>query len=216
MPGRNRHDAGILQFKLHGDAAFLFRDKFGRQLTEMDRFHKNAAQRMTKAAKKNIDDTRERPGEKGSRSHYRLTGALQGHSGRTASIKGNAIGLGSTPSGGRRQGKGVGWPQVALLDRRARHWRRLEYGVGGFWMPRGVFVNSGSGPAFYTRREARAENLGYSPRIATQNWAKGIEAKHFLKNAWETVVGKGGRLVADEYGKIIDKTYQEFRRTPRK
>lgn len=220
VPGRNRHDAGILQYKLHGDAAFLFVEKFGRQLAEMDRFHINTAGRLTKAAIRNLESNILRPQERGSRSHYRLTGSLTGHSGRTRSIKGNALNLGSTPSGGRRQGKGVGWPQVALLDRRARHWRRLEYGTGPFKMPKGVFIDTGAGDVFYTGREAKAEGLNNEGRgrdfrsagAATSGWAKGIEAKHFLRDAWDEVVGPDGRVVANKYGQIINRTYQGFQR----
>lgn len=86
-------------------------------------------------------------------------------------------------------------------------------------------MDTGAGDAFYTAREAKAEglvssyekeigrdNLTGSRGVAGSGWAKGIEAKHFLRNAWDEIVGPDGRVVANKYGQIINSTYQGFQR----
>ena len=121
--------AGLLQYQLKGDAAFLFLLRWKQQkLPGLDNIHRNTAQRLTIKAMQNLDDTRLRPKESGSRPNSRLTGTLQGKHGHSRAIRGTVLSPGSTASG-KRQAKGVGWPQKDLLDRRARHWRALEFGT---------------------------------------------------------------------------------------
>jgi hypothetical protein len=130
--------------KTEGRGVHLFLVRYQRRLgPAIDSMNRNIAGRLTKQAKKNIDDTRLRESEKGSRPSKRLTGTLQGHSGRSSAIQGEALNPGATNSNAARQGKGVGWPKLDVLQRRARHWRSLEYGTPYVTMPRGVFLNEG-------------------------------------------------------------------------
>lgn len=132
-----------LRYRLVGDPAFEFRVALERFAgSEMDNIHKQVAIDLTKEAKRNLDASLVRPWESGSRSKYRLTGALTGKHGRTAAIQSRILNRGQGV-----QGKGVGFPDVAVLNRRAAHWRRIEYGDEAIGvqnkMPTGLFVQGG-------------------------------------------------------------------------
>jgi hypothetical protein len=246
------------QWGFDGNAAYLFSTILRRKAgPEMDRKNINVAARLTTKAKQNLEDTRLRDAERGSRPRSRLTGTLTGHSGRSSAIRGNALFTGVLPSGGR-QGKGVGWPRVDILERRARHWRVLEFGTPYVTMPLGVFLRGGvavaPGPGtptdvFYTHREVyqkaglrrgttaltvrqrnarrkRAPRGTLSGRRAERTLTRGaqgpqivgrdrrggpIEAKHFLENAWNEIVGPNGEKAFGEQVKIIEDVFREFR-----
>lgn len=208
----------------------------------------NIAGRLTKQAKKNLRDTRLRPAEVGQRPRSRLTGTLAGGKGRRGAIRGSALQKGRTSAGNRRQGKGVGWPEIAVLDRKARHWRSLEFGTPFVTIPRGVFFRKGTavspGPrnradVFFTYKEfLRKKGLrrGTTKQTIRQRRARqraihdadgkllltgskgngpnrgaGIEAKFFLKNAWDTVAGPKGEKAFGETIEVIDRVFRRFR-----
>lgn len=236
------------RWRFEGDAAYRFAVALKRKAEpQLDSKHRNIAGRLTRKAKENLEDSRLRDEERGSRPRSRLTGTLTGHSGRRSAIQGNALYPGVAPSGGR-QGKGVGWPRTDVLDRRARHWRRLEFGTGPFKIPRGLFLTGKGGrpsywpgdassDVFVTYREyIRSQGLrrgttGLSSRqLAARRrrvaptglrgstflvgkegvTKKGIKAKHFLKDAWEEIVGPDGRKAFDEEVRIMRDAFREF------
>ena len=233
-------------YKGRGIHRFLavYTSRFG---PEIDNQNISIAGRLTKQAKKNLDATRLRPAEIGSRPQSRLTGTLGGTKGRKGAIQGNALMKGSTPGGGRRQGKGVGWPRLDILDRRARHWRSLEYGTPYVTIPRGVFLRGGTAVSpgarnrddvfvtykeFLRKKGLRRGTTGLSsPQRSARkrvlrtdsgkllltgaqsrgpNRGAGIEAKFFLKNAWDTVAGPEGELAFKEYVEVVDRVFRRF------
>lgn len=128
-----------LRYRIVGDPAFKFRvalEKFAG--SEMDGIHKQVAIRLTAEAKRNLEVSSVRPWESGQRSRYRLTGVLTGKHGQTAAIQSRILNRGEGV-----QGKGVGFPDVKVLDRRAKHWRGLEEGWPYMTMPTGLFVAGG-------------------------------------------------------------------------
>ena len=234
-----------------GDGVGLFLLKFTKKMVpHLDLRNAATAGRLTKQAIANLDTNRLRRAEKDERTHARLTGAFEGRNGRPRAIQGEAIRKGFAAGGGKRQGKGVGWPKKDVLDRRARHWRALEFGTPYVTMPRGLFLQGGSpqypshrtrGDVFHTYREyirGRGLRRGYRSRltgrqatarqkavastvgggrrrsflVGADKRGRGIEAKHFLEDAWDEVVGPGGEKAYAEYVKIIDIDLGEFQR----
>ncbi len=195
--------------RTEGKGVHLFLVRYQRRLgSEIDSMNRNIAGRLTKQAKKNIDATRLRPAERGERPEKRLTGALQGHSGRTSAIQGQALNPGATVGGAARQGKGVGWPKLDVLNRRARHWRALEYGTPYVTMPRGLFIKGSEaqpagarsgGDVFYSyadylrkrglRRGLRIRKLSQRQSAARRRVVGGAAAPNFLVG--KTRRGKG-------------------------
>lgn len=127
---------------------------------EYDNLNVNIAQRLTRQAKKNLDDDIIRKEERGHRPRSRLTGTLTGHTGHSSAIQGEAIGRGGTTG---EQGRGVGWPKIDVLDRRARHWRRLEFGTGPFEMPRGFILQGQKGSPVIPVRGAQVSSHVFMP-----------------------------------------------------
>ena len=115
---------------------------------ELDNIHKQVAIRLTTRAKAILEGNLERPWESGSRTGSRLTGTLTGKHGRKAAIRSQILNRGA----GARQARGVGFPDVAELDRRAAHWRGIEYGWPSMTMPPGVFLNNGTPQALGPRK----------------------------------------------------------------
>lgn len=201
-------------------------------LPAIDSKNRNIAGRLTIQAKKNIDITRLRPQEQGSRPDKRLTGTLQGRRGRSSAIQGEALNPGVNKSYARRQGKGVGWPKLDVLNRRARHWRALEYGTPYVTMPRGVFLPTSEGDVFYSyadylrkrglkrglritklsarQRSARERALRDAKLVGRDRRGAGIKAKHFLENAWEEIVGANGEKAFGEQVDIIRGVFDDF------
>jgi hypothetical protein len=129
-----------IKYRLIGDPAFQFKlalEQFAGP--EMDNIHKQVAIQLTTEAKRNLEQSIERPWESGNRSGFRLTGALTGKHGRKAAIQSRVINRGD-----KVQAKGVGFPDIDELNRRARHWRRLEFGDEAIGvtntMPAGLFL----------------------------------------------------------------------------
>ncbi len=132
--------ATLLRYRIVGDPAFKFRialEQFAG--SEMDNIHKQVAIQLTTQAKQILEQTVVRPWESGSRTGHRLTGRLTGKHGHKAAIQARILNRGQGI-----QAKGVGFPDVALLDRRAAHWRGLEYGWPFMTMPAGLFLQGGA------------------------------------------------------------------------
>lgn len=207
---------------------------------EYDKLNVNIAQRLTRQAKKNLDDGRIRDKERGNRPRSRLTGTLQGHSGHSAAIQGEAIGRGGTSG---QQGRGVGWPKLDVLDRRARHWRRLEFGTGPFEMPRGFILEGRRtvppvrgmrnpshtfmptrehfrregltrgtlGTKTSRQRRARSRRVQPGSRVRlTSGMARGITAKHFLQEAWDEVAGRNGEKAFKQHVRVVRSVFREY------
>lgn len=131
-----------------GGPAALFYARLTRRVgPRFDNIHKQVTIQLTTAAKAILEGGRVRPWESGARPHARLTGTLTGHTGHGAAIKATVL----TPARGE-QGRGVSFPDVNQLNRRARHWRVLEYGTPYVTMPHGVFT-AGLGGAAQPLRE---------------------------------------------------------------
>lgn len=132
-----------LRYRLTGDAAAGFEAALERFAgPEMDNIHKQVAINLTKTAKRNLESSLLRPWESGSRSGHRLTGRLTGKHGRKSAIRASVRNRGGS---GARQGRGVAFPDVDLLNRQAAHWRRLEYGDKTTpTMPTGLFLSGGA------------------------------------------------------------------------
>lgn len=227
----------MIRYRLVGDPAYAFRialEQFAG--TKMDNIHKQVSIDLTKEAKRNLDVSVVRPWESGSRPNYRMTGKLTGRHGNRSAIVTRIL----IPGEGR-QGKGVGFPDVELLDRVAKHWRRLEYGDKALGyenvLPGGVFINGGrpqplqrgrsAGDVFMTSGEyyrssqrrggSRNRRLtvredGYKERtFHTRKRVKPIQGKHYLREAWEYVVGPAGRNIAQKYHKAIDEAFSSFK-----
>jgi hypothetical protein len=133
-----------IKYRLIGDPAFKFRlglERFAGP--EIDDIHKQVAVQLTTEAKRILQASIKRPWESGNRSGFRLTGALTGKHGRKAAIQTRIINR-----GGEAQAKGVGFPDIAELNRRAAHWRRLEYGDEAIGvtniLPTGLFIQGGT------------------------------------------------------------------------
>lgn len=161
-----------LRYRIVGDPAFAFRialEQFAGP--ELDNIHKQVAIQLTTEAKRILEQSSVRPWESGNRQGFRLTGTITGKHGRKAALRSQIL----NPGPGQ-QAKGVGFPDIALLDRRARHWRGLEYGkeVWSFMtMPAGLFLQGGvpqplrgrtAGDQFFLygeyARRARASGVG--------------------------------------------------------
>lgn len=224
----------------------LYTERLG---PELDKQNIRLAGELTKRAKANLKSDIKRPQEHGERPHARLTGTLTGPN---SAIQGNAISLGTTPSGAGRFGKGVGWPNREILDRRARHWRRLEFGSGPFEMPRGVFLQGGTpqypnartrSDVFYTyseylrmrglrrgstfqgrltqrqaaaRQRAVGATFGGGRRRSflvggKGKMARGIEAKNFIGDAWNEIMGPKGEKYFKETDRVITEVFKRLR-----
>lgn len=173
----------------------IYKRRFG---PEIDSKNRNTAGRLTKQAKKNIDDTRLRQAEKGSRPHNRLTGRLQGHTGHSSAIQGEALNPGATAGGNRRQGKGVGWPKLDVLNRRARHWRSLEYGTPYVTMPKGVFLpeSGGTTPVGQGARSSGDVFYSYSDFLKKRGLRRGLRIRKLTarqRSARQKAIGQQGR-----------------------
>lgn len=127
-----------LRYRLIGDPAFKFRlglERFAGP--EIDGIHKQVGVQLTTHARRTLEQSILRPWERGNRSGFRLTGRL------SPAIQTRIIGRGETATG-----KGVGFPDIKELDRRARHWRRLEFGdeTLGYTnrLPTGLFIRDGT------------------------------------------------------------------------
>ncbi len=132
--------ATLLRYRLVGDGAFKLRiamEQFAGP--ELDNVHKQVAIDLTTEAKHILEQTVVRPWESGNRTGHRLTGRLTGKHGHKAAIQSRIINPGPA-----QQAKGVGFPDVAELDRRAAHWRGLEYGWPFMTMPAGLFLQGGA------------------------------------------------------------------------
>ena len=129
-----------LRYRIIGDPAFQFRVALERFAgPEIDNIHRQVAIALTTEAKRNLEQSIVRPWESGNRSRHRLTGRLTGKHGHKSAIQARIVNR-----GGVAQAKGVGFPDVALLDSRARHWRGLEYGWAYMTMPAGLFLQGGT------------------------------------------------------------------------
>jgi hypothetical protein len=129
-----------LRYRLIGDPAFQFRLALERFAgPEIDGIHKQVAVQLTTEAKRILEQSLVRPWESGNRSGHRLTGVLTGKHGHKAAIQSRIINR-----GGPSQAKGVGFPDIAELDRRAAHWRGLEFGWPYMTMPTGLFIQGGT------------------------------------------------------------------------
>lgn len=241
-----------IKYRLRGDADQGFEAALERFAgPEMDGIHKQVAVRLTTTAKKNLEGTLVRPWESGHRTGHRLTGTLTGKHGRKSAIRASIANRGG--SGGRR-GRGVAFPDVDLLNSRARHWRGLEFGWDYMTMPTGLFLHDGEptplgprtpGDVFFlygewARRARVSRREGVKPargrlgpiaqrrirfekgqrtkaeggRRVVRNEARteGIEGRHFLRNAWNEVVGSDGQHIAAKYRKRINEIFAEYRR----
>lgn len=207
----------------------------------LDRTHINIAARLTARAKENLGSGILRKAEQGNRPQSRLTGALFGGHGRKAAVRGEALNKGRGFSvSGKKAGKGVGWPVLIDLERRARHWRSLEFGAPYVTMPQGVFVFNGEAQVpsartqghtfmqlgeFYRskglrgglaprgkkRRQIRKRRIGGGSFVVGRERRGGpIEAKFFLTDAWEEIVGRNGEGVAKEYQVVIREVFSDF------
>lgn len=133
-----------LRYRLIGDPAFQFRVGLERFAgPEIDGIHQQVAIALTTAAKRNLEERIQRPWESGVRTKHRRTGALTGKHGRSTAIKSRVINRGAVA-----QAKGVGFPDIAELNRRAAHWRRIEFGDEAIGvtniMPTGLFIQGGT------------------------------------------------------------------------
>lgn len=127
------------RYRLIGDPAFKFKIALERFAgAEIDNIHKQVAVQLTTEAKRNLEQGIQRPWESGSRPQHRLTGVLTGKHGHKSAIVAHI-----TNRGGVQQAKGVGFPDLTELDRRAKHWRGLEYGWPYMTMPTGLFIQGG-------------------------------------------------------------------------
>lgn len=239
-----------LRYRLTGDPAAGFEAALERFAgPEMDNIHKQVAIRLTATAKQYLEASTVRPWESGVRTGHRLTGTLTGKHGRKSAIRASVRNRG----GDARQGRGVSFPDVQLLDRRARHWRGLEFGWAYMTMPTGLFLRGGSptplGPrtpgdtfVLYGEFTRRARALGASGVrsgrgrlgpiakrriqferkqrtkaeggrrvVRRRDRVEGIEGRHFLRSAWEDVVGRDGQQVAAQYQKAINEIFAEYR-----
>jgi hypothetical protein len=131
--------ASLLKYRIVGDPAFQFRvalEQFAGP--ELDNIHKQVGIQLTTQAKAILEQTIVRPWESGNRTGHRLTGRLTGKHGHKAALQARILNPGEA-----KQAKGVGFPDIAELDRRAAHWRGLEYGWPFMTMPAGVFLQGG-------------------------------------------------------------------------
>jgi hypothetical protein len=131
--------ATLLKYRLVGDPALQFRialEQFAGP--ELDNIHKQVAIQLTTQAKAILEDSKLRPWESGNRTGFRLTGTITGKYGRKAALQSRILNPGPA-----KQAKGVGFPDIALLDRKAKHWRGLEYGWPFMTMPAGLFLQDG-------------------------------------------------------------------------
>lgn len=191
-----------------------------RLLPEIDNYNRNLAARLTKHARDKLKEGARRPQERGSRPKKRLTGRLG------PAITGSARNAGAgSGSGGSRVGRGVQWPNVNNLNRRARHWRTVEFGREGVRLPKGVWIPGSGGDVFYTyldflksqrlstsrligrrsrgaRGRAVASALAAGGKFQTETVAS-IEGRFFLTETWNEVVGPNGEHVENDYRKII-------------
>jgi len=129
-----------LRYRIVGDPAFQFRvalEQFADK--RLDNIHKQVALQLTVQAKAILEQTIVRPWESGNRTGHRLTGRLTGKHGHKAALQSRIINPGKGVVA-----KGVGFPDVAELDRRAAHWRGLEYGWNFMTMPAGLFLQGGT------------------------------------------------------------------------
>ncbi len=132
--------ASVLTYRLVGDPAFAFRvalEQFAGPA--LDNIHKQVAIQLTTQAKAILEQTIVRPWESGNRTGHRLTGRLTGKHGHKAALQSRVLNAGPA-----KQAKGVGFPDIAELDRRAAHWRGLEYGWPFMTMPTGLFLQGGT------------------------------------------------------------------------
>lgn len=160
-----------LRYRLTGDAGRFEASLERFAGPEMDNIHKQVAIQLTTEAKKILEQSLLRPWESGQRSGHRLTGTLAGKHGHNSAIRAEIRNRGGS---GARQGRGVAFPDVQLLDRRAAHWRRIEYGDKTTpTMPTGLFLQGGvpqplrgrtSGDVFFLygeyARRARVTRVG--------------------------------------------------------
>lgn len=192
-----------------------------RLLPEFDNYNRNLAARLTRRARKKLQGEARRPQERGSRPHARLTGRLG------PAITGSALNTGPGRGvGGSAVGRGVGWPNLDVLDRRAKHWRMVEFG-GQTQIPTGIFVDD----VFHTYRDylrvrglstsilagrpsrrARTRAVGQERRRAAARFAREplvrrqeitIEGRNFLTETWEELVGSDGQVVERDYRRIV-------------
>jgi hypothetical protein len=68
-----------------------------------------------------------------------------------------------------------------------------------------------------TPRQKAARRRAISPRgvnmlVGRTRKGAGIEAKHFLENAWDEIVGANGEKAFREHVQIVRKVFQDFRR----
>lgn len=154
--------------RLEGDGFGIFLLRLRERVyPSLDNYNKNVASRLTKRSIQILDETRIRPKEEGWRRSKRLTGTLAGRHGRSRAITGEAL-----RKGEGRQLTGVGWPDRQLLDRRARHWRRLEYGTGPFPMPLGLFLR-GNKPSWGGGDPSTDRFVTYREYISGQRLTRG-------------------------------------------
>lgn len=111
---------------------------------KFDNIHEQVARQLTATSKELIEEQISRPQERGQRKRFRRTGALTGHSGRSSAIK--ATTTKSSRGKGQLQGRGVSFPDIDVLNRRAAHWRMLEEGADSLRMPSGAFLDSSGNP----------------------------------------------------------------------
>ncbi len=203
--------ASLLKYRVVGDPAFKFRvalEQFAGP--ELDNIHKQVAVQLTTQAKAILEQTIVRPWESGNRTGHRLTGRLTGKHGHKAALQARIL----TP-GGARQAKGVGFPDIAELDRRAAHWRGLEYGWSFMTMPPGLFLQGGvpqplrgrtAGDTFilygeYARR-ARALGVGGTKKATGRLGLVGQRRVAFRKG--RRTEAEGGRGVVSPRKKRVE------------
>lgn len=198
-----------LRYRLIGDPVFKFRAGLERFAgPEIDGIHKQVAVRLTTAAKQNLEARQDRPWESGNRRGHRLTGVLTGKHGHKAAIQSRIINR-----GGEAQAKGVGFPDLTELDRRAKHWRGLEYGWPYMTMPTGLFIRDGSpqplrartsGDTFimYGEWARRARALGEPGTKAARGPLGPIGQRRTRFEAGRRSRAEGGRGVVRQRGRV--------------
>jgi hypothetical protein len=170
-----------VEIRVMGNPYRELRLAFSRTRVNLDNAHNRLLRELQAEGRFLMDRDRLRPQERGVRPDQRGTGRLFGS--RNV-VKGTINARGSD----RVVGKGFTWPDTRVLNRRAPHWRAIEFGLDSVTMPAGLFVNEGGGDVFRLFREVDRSDFESDPSRIRRGRYGAIEAKHIFERAWNEVI----------------------------
>ncbi len=184
-----------IQTTINAQSIFMFRSAVEALPKDIKKLHAAKAGQATIAARRILEASILRPQERGFRPEARLTGMLFGP--RRKSVHGRAFKDGPV--------SGWGFPDVAELDRFARHWRALEFGLPAsrHFLPGKGFIDGGGN--FVPPRSGTSGDR-FIPGQGASTKGSGIAAKNFLRGGFEEVQ----RTMPKAYQKVIGFRLRRF------